>query len=110
MRDASHFPEPDQFNPSRFLDDKGCVNNDIPHDPSKLVFGFGRRYDLSPILPPLSNNDIPSICPGRYLADEMGPFMVLALLWAFTIEGVDGPTSLDEVKWTNSNIWYVKYI
>ena len=44
MRDASHFPEPDQFNPSRFLDDKGCVNNDIPHDPSKLVFGFGRRF------------------------------------------------------------------
>ena len=43
MRDDSHFPEPNQFNPSRFLDDKGCVNNDIPYDPSKLVFGFGRR-------------------------------------------------------------------
>ena len=46
MRDERHFPEPDQFIPSRYLDDSCNINNNLTYDPSKLVFGFGRRFVL----------------------------------------------------------------
>ena len=46
MRDERHFPEPDQFIPSRYLDDNCSINNNLTYDPSKLVFGFGRRFVL----------------------------------------------------------------
>lgn len=49
MRDEELYPEPELFNPDRFMRD-GQLDPDVPNA-SIAAFGFGRR-----------------ICPGRYIA------------------------------------------
>jgi hypothetical protein len=41
----SVYPDPYAFNPDRFTKD-GLLNSDVK-DPSNIVFGFGRRWDIS---------------------------------------------------------------
>jgi len=44
LHDEEFFPEPDSFEPERFLKD-GKLTSDIPIDPAESVnFGFGRRF------------------------------------------------------------------
>lgn len=50
LHDETRFPNPEEFNPERFLTPGGELNNDMK-DAELPAFGFGRR-----------------ICPGRYLA------------------------------------------
>lgn len=45
MHDPKRYPEPDRFEPERFLKDGKLEVNGI--DPSGVIFGFGRRYVLS---------------------------------------------------------------
>lgn len=42
LRDPVEYPEPDRFNPDRFIKD-GKLNEDV-RDPTTMSFGFGRRY------------------------------------------------------------------
>ncbi|KAF7189144.1 Cytochrome P450 monooxygenase [Pseudocercospora fuligena] len=64
----SEFPEPDRFNPDRFLKDN-AVSRPFPNEKGYMTFGWGRR-----------------VCSGQGLA-EQGTFITVArLLWAFRIE------------------------
>lgn len=62
------FPEPDRFNPDRFLKESAYARP-FPNDKGYMTFGWGRR-----------------VCSGQGLA-EQGTFISIArLLWAFRIE------------------------
>ncbi|EGN97518.1 hypothetical protein SERLA73DRAFT_169832 [Serpula lacrymans var. lacrymans S7.3] len=63
-RDPSVYPDPDKFNPQRWLNSKGQVKDDLKF-PS---FGFGRR-----------------ICPGQHIANRSIFINAALLLWSFHI-------------------------
>ena len=67
MHDEERYPDPETFNPARFLTTDGTVDPSVP-DPAQ-VFGFGRR-----------------ICPGRYFAQTALFLYVSHMLAAFNIE------------------------
>ncbi|KEQ81134.1 cytochrome P450 [Aureobasidium pullulans EXF-150] len=71
------FPEPDRFNPGRFLSD-GSDSRPFPNDKGYMTFGWGRR-----------------VCSGQGLA-EQGTFISIArLLWAFRIQKAKDETGQD---------------
>ncbi|KAI0365185.1 CyP450 monooxygenase [Pilatotrama ljubarskyi] len=65
-RDPAIYPDPETFNPDRFLKD-GKLNSDA-RDPYSFIFGFGRR-----------------ICPGRHLADASLFLTCAAILHVLSI-------------------------
>ncbi|KAI8969785.1 O-methylsterigmatocystin oxidoreductase [Trametes punicea] len=74
-RDPAVYPDPDRFNPERFLQDQGGPATEA-RDPEKYQFGFGRR-----------------ICPGRHFANDSLFITVASVLHVFNIEapiGKDG--------------------
>ncbi|EMC96385.1 hypothetical protein BAUCODRAFT_473264 [Baudoinia panamericana UAMH 10762] len=65
---AHEFPEPDRFNPERFMRDSSEARP-FPNEKGYMTFGWGRR-----------------VCSGQGLA-EQGTFITIArLLWAFNIQ------------------------
>ncbi|KAH9903304.1 cytochrome P450 [Cubamyces lactineus] len=66
MHNPDVYPEPDTFNPDRFIQD-GKLRDDIL-DPASIVFGFGRRK-----------------CPGRHFADAMLYIIAATLLHVFDV-------------------------
>ncbi|KAI0092441.1 cytochrome P450 [Irpex rosettiformis] len=66
LRNPKDYPEPDKFNPNRFL--KGGILNREIRDPSTLVFGFGRR-----------------ICPGRHFSQDNAFLTIATVLHVFDI-------------------------
>jgi len=63
-RDPIAFPDPDTFNPQRWLDSEGRVRDDMKSFP----FGYGRR-----------------VCPGMHLASQSLFIELALLLWSFRI-------------------------
>ncbi|KAF4564028.1 hypothetical protein EYR36_003277 [Pleurotus pulmonarius] len=66
LHDVTLFPEPNKFNPSRFLKD-GVIDTQL-RDRVMSSFGFGRR-----------------ICPGRYFALDTLWLSMASILSAYTI-------------------------
>jgi len=66
LNDPFEYPDPQEFQPERFLKD-GRINPDV-QDPFVAAFGYGRR-----------------ICPGRHLARNSLFIMVASILHAFRI-------------------------
>lgn len=79
LHDPKEYPDPERFNPERFLED-GRINPNV-RDPRVAAFGFGRR-----------------ICPGRFLSDRMMFSLVTSVLSVFDIapplDQEDNPVSL----------------
>ncbi|KAG1750230.1 cytochrome P450 [Suillus lakei] len=61
-RDPDVFPEPHAFKPQRWINDQGCLRDDLKF----FVFGFGRR-----------------VCPGQHVATRSVFINSLLILWAF---------------------------
>ncbi|KAH9899373.1 O-methylsterigmatocystin oxidoreductase [Cubamyces lactineus] len=83
-RDQKAYPNPEEFQPERFLKD-GALDPTV-RDPQKYAFGFGRR-----------------ICPGRHFADASMFIIVSSVLHAFDIApplGEDGKPVRLEAKMT----------
>ncbi|KAJ3757779.1 cytochrome P450 [Lentinula raphanica] len=62
------YPQPDIFNPTRFLDDKGNLNPEVK-DPADYAFGFGRR-----------------VCPGKFFASASLWVAIASILSCYSIE------------------------
>lgn len=44
LRDPDVYPNPEEFNPERFLlEDENGKHQKVQMDPKKIAFGFGRR-------------------------------------------------------------------
>ena len=86
LHDPKVFNNPMEFQPERYLKD-GKLNPDV-RDPLCAAFGFGRRsvnrsnifYEVYLMEP------FPSICPGRYLGDNMLYLIASSLLAVFDIK------------------------
>jgi cytochrome P450 len=72
-----------QFNPARYLDEKGQVKVLMDaHEEGHPSFGYGRR-----------------ICPGRYVAEGTLAIDFATLLWALHFERVEGAQGELDVQW-----------
>ncbi|KAG1754242.1 cytochrome P450 [Suillus lakei] len=79
-RDPEVYPEPDAFKPRRWIDDQGCLRDDLTF----FTFGFGRR-----------------VCPGLHVANRSVLINSLLVLWAFQLS-LDPTKPLDDMGFMNS--------
>ncbi|KAA1472820.1 cytochrome P450 [Dentipellis sp. KUC8613] len=88
--DPEIYPNPDQFQPDRFLGD----NASAQPDPRKFAFGFGRR-----------------VCPGAHFAETSLLLAVASILSLFTIsKGKDeqGRIIEPEIEWSTGVVSHLK--
>jgi len=81
LMDPVEYPDPDIFNPERFLP---SPDKHMPRDPSKIAFGFGRR-----------------VCPGEPLAENTIFLVATQILAVFNISkarSADGSVIESAVK------------
>lgn len=87
--DESIYPEPERFNPGRFLNTKAltmtageCINASDVKDRDHFAFGAGRR-----------------VCPGYNLAENSLFLLTARLLWAFDVRATMDSATGQKVKY-----------
>jgi len=87
LHDPAVYPEPDSFEPARFLNPDGSLRDDPVLG---AVFGFGKR-----------------ICPGRHIADTTLFIAIASLLSVFNIErGRNGGDKLSDYAFKGGVLSY----
>ena len=83
LHDPTVYPEPDRFIPERFLGPDGRTSN--INDPTKFMFGYGRRCVIVvlPMKRYLTGNC--SVCPGKHYADSALFINIATVLHAFDL-------------------------
>ncbi|KAJ2917541.1 hypothetical protein MD484_g2847, partial [Candolleomyces efflorescens] len=79
-RDPEYFPEPERFNPQRWITSDGKLRDDLKSYP----FGFGRR-----------------VCPGQHMATASVFINTALTQWAFNIKA-DPTSPIDQLAFTES--------
>jgi len=79
-RDPECFPDPERFNPQRWLKEDGKLRDDL----KPYTFGFGRR-----------------VCPGQYLATASVFLNTALIFWSFKVKE-DPKSPIDEWAFTES--------
>ncbi|KAF9527924.1 cytochrome P450 [Crepidotus variabilis] len=79
-RDPEYFPEPESFNPQRWINEDGKLREDL----RAHTFGFGRR-----------------VCPGQHMAAASVYINTALLFWSFKIRA-DPRSQIDEWAFTES--------
>ncbi|KAK7692345.1 hypothetical protein QCA50_003970 [Cerrena zonata] len=72
LRNPEDYPEPERFNPDRFIKD-GCLDTSV-RSPLTLAFGYGRRT-----------------CPGRWLSSASLFMIIASTLHTMDIHPILGP-------------------
>ncbi|EIM86325.1 cytochrome P450 [Stereum hirsutum FP-91666 SS1] len=91
LHDPDFYPEPERFNPERFMNAEGTLNE----DEVLASFGYGRRRPLN------------RICPGRYLANTTLWLSIASILSVFDIiksKDVKGNEVEVTTEWVDSGI------
>ncbi len=68
FHDESRYPDPETFNPDRFITQEGTLDPDVPN-PEQFAFGFGRR-----------------LCPGRFIGAASVWLTMATILATFELE------------------------
>ncbi|KZT21922.1 cytochrome P450 [Neolentinus lepideus HHB14362 ss-1] len=84
LHDPEMYPDPDSFNPERFI--RRGVLDCTTNDPGRVAFGFGRR-----------------VCPGKLFSEDSLWIMIAQFLAVFTVEAHD-PCSPPNVEFTGGGI------
>lgn len=85
LHNPGDYPDPEIFNPERFLKD-GKINTEI-RDPTTISFGFGRRYVFLFLLNVslIQLGERSRICPGRYFAKDFALLTIASILHVFDV-------------------------
>jgi cytochrome P450 len=111
LRNEEDYPNPDAFEPERFLKD-GRLNLAI-REPSTMAFGFGRRYGpygLAYSIFNLYSDEIFRECPGKSMALATLWLTTASILSAFEITKAldeNGKPIEAEIKYSSSLVVYV---
>ena len=90
MHDPDVYSNPDDFDPSRFINTDGSIRDDSTWI---SAFGYGKR-----------------ICPGRHFVDSTMFIVIASILSVFNIEGVKRPDGTPkEYTFTGTSITYVSW-
>ncbi|KAG6883651.1 hypothetical protein C0993_004902 [Termitomyces sp. T159_Od127] len=79
-RDPAYFPDPEKFDPQRWIREDGTLRDDL----KSYTFGFGRR-----------------VCPGQWIATASVMLNTALIQWSFTVRA-DPKHPIDELDFTES--------